>query len=91
MTWEKVSISLDGVEQTAMRKGDELFIPMQVSEVPSISIDGVEHQVESLRLDERDGVAYILIKKAEAKSIRRKSDDKPTEGRDDDLAGQEGV
>ena len=87
MTWEKVSISLDGVEQTAMRKGDELFVPIRVSEVPSISIDGVEHQVESLRLDERDGVAYISVKKAEAKSTKRKSDDKPDEGRDTDNTG----
>tara|TARA_R110002167_G_scaffold86233_1_gene233395 strand:- start:654 stop:923 length:270 start_codon:yes stop_codon:yes gene_type:complete len=89
MTWEKVSINLDGVEQAAMRKGDELFVPMQVSEVPFISVDGVDHQVESLRLDERDGVAYISIKKAEAKSTRRKSDDKPDEGRDEPATGEE--
>lgn len=89
MTWEKVSISLDGVEQTAMRKGDELFVPMQVSEVPSIIIDGVDHQVESLRLDERDGVAYISVKKAEAKSTKRKSDDKSDEGREEPTTGKE--
>ena len=39
MTWEKVNISLDGVEQAAMRKGNEIFVPIQVSEVPTISID----------------------------------------------------
>ena len=89
MTWEKVSINLDGVEQAAMRKGNEIFVPIQVSEVPTISIDGVEHQVESLRLDERDGVAYISIKKAEAKSIRRKSDDEPDKGRDKPTDGEE--
>ena len=91
MSWENVTIKVNGQEFEATMNGNELFVPMMVDEdVPSIEINGSSAEVESIRVDDRDQVVYITVKQANAKP-KRKSNDKPVEGRDDDNAGEKAV
>ena len=73
-------------------RGNEVFIPAEVGEVMSINIDGQAHEVDTLKVDTRDGVVYVTVKQANAKPKKRsKSDDKPVEGGDDPDTGESGI
>lgn len=84
MSWLNCTVTIEGKDYPAKMRGNEVFIPAQVGEVLSISIDGSYHEVESLRIDSRDGVVYLTVKQATAKPNKRsKSDDEPVKGGDD--------
>ena len=91
MAWKEITLEIDGQEYPAMMRGNEISVPYEGEEVITVKVDGSPHVVESVKADERDDVITITVKQAEAKVKRSKSDDKPVEGRDDNLAGQEGV
>ena len=89
MSWADVKIKISGEEFDAKMRGNEIFVPMTIEDQEfTIEVDGEPKEVESVRVDDRDGVVYITVK---ADANEEQSDDEPAEGRDDDNAGGDGV
>tara|TARA_R100000773_G_scaffold22815_1_gene20089 strand:+ start:655 stop:921 length:267 start_codon:yes stop_codon:yes gene_type:complete len=88
MAWRDVKIKISGEEFDAKMRGNEIFVPMTIEDQEfTIEVDGEPREVESVRVDDRDGVVYITVK-ADAKE---QSDDEPAEGRNDDNDGGDSV
>ena len=81
MAWQTVEVKGSKGNISAMLNGDMLEVPNELGKNPTtVIVDGKTYNILSCVLDERDNILKIQL--ATASTIKEKSDDKPTKGRD---------